>query len=348
MTPIFALDKDSTSVSIKLLRLVLDYLAAQNVDADGLLSRFGMSLELLGDSDGYLPYRTYSQFCTAARKITADPDFGLHVGASVNPGYLGALGFALMSCSSARQALECSRRYSGMILNACSNEVEIGPVECVRYWRSQLARRESLGRLQDEMNLAVWITLARRILGRPDLCPIRLEFRHPRPKSTREHERLFGCELVFSAPETALIFSSSWLDLSLPMADRTILHSMNQLCRGMLDRLAREQQSQWLNSVRQAVVNAFKDGHPEFARIAQALGITNEQFAELLTQNDIRFRELVDHLRQELAMDFLLDSDLPLLEIAFLLGFSEQSAFQRAFKRWNGKTPGEFRRDALC
>ena len=346
LTSVFAPDKDSATVSTKLLRLVLDYLASQGVATDALLAEAGIAPELLGDSDVRLRYRTYSTVCKKARKITGDPDFGLHVGASVNPGHLGAQGFALMSCQSLRQALERSRRYSGMIFNACSNEVEIGPVQCARYWRSRLANRQPLGRLQNEMNLAVWITLARWISGRPDLCPIRLEFSHAEPASTREYERLFGCELVFSAPETVLFFPSQWLDLDLPMADRRILRNMDQICRGILDRLAREQQSLWLDSVRRAIVNAFKDGHPEFARIAEELSISSEQFSELLQQNGTGFRALVDHLRRELAMDYLSDSDLSLLEIAFLLGFSEQSAFQRAFKRWTGKTPGEFRRDA--
>ncbi|PKL96818.1 MAG: hypothetical protein CVV18_00140 [Gammaproteobacteria bacterium HGW-Gammaproteobacteria-8] len=347
MTTVFAPDKNSATVATKLFRLVMDYLVSQGINPDPLLAESGLSPELLSDSDARLSFSTYSAFCKRSRKVTGDPDFGLHVGTSVKPGYLGALGFALMSCQTVRQALERSRRYSGIILNACSNELELGPVECARFWRSRLANREPLGRLHDEMNLAVWITLARWISGRADLRPIRVAFRHCAPENTREYERVFACDLIFSAPETALFFPAQWLELKLPQGDRTVLRSMDQVCTRLLDRLAREQQPVWLSRVRQAIVDAFTNhGTPQLAQIAHELSITQEQLSMLLEQSGTSFRELVDQLRKNLATDYLSDLDLSLLEISFLLGFSEQSAFQRAFKRWTGKTPGEFRHGA--
>lgn len=344
LTQVFAPNKDSATVSVQLFRLVIDYTESQGGSVPELLRRAGIRASHLDDSDLRLPYRRFSALTRAAAETLGDPLFGLHAGASVKPGHLGALGIVLMSCRTVRDALDRSHRFSGLVMNACSNEVAIGPEECVRHWRSRLADCERLDRFQEEMNMVVWITLARWLSGDPRMAPNWVRFHHSAPPDRREYEKLFGCPVVFEAEETALGFPTEWLAMELPQANRTVLHAMDRVCQQLLDRLALEQVPAWLKQVRKAIVRTFSTGTPTLAEAARAVSREPDELAGMLERSGISFRVLVDRLRHELALEYLDDPDHSLLDIAFLLGFSEQSAFQRAFKRWTGKTPGEYRR----
>ncbi|MFU8877807.1 MAG: AraC family transcriptional regulator [Wenzhouxiangellaceae bacterium] len=344
MTSVFAADRNSCTVAAQLFHLVIDYSRSQGVTTEDLLARASIRAEELEDSDHRLPFPVFSRLTETAAEMLDDPHFGLHAGIAAKPGYLGALGHVLMSCRTVHEALDRSRRYSGLVINACRNELEIGERECFRYWRSRLANREPVGPLQDEMNAAVWIRLARWISGLPELAPNRVEFHHPAPHDRSEHERIFGCPVIFECPETVLVFPTQWLELKLPQANRTILQTMDRVCEQLLDRLAREQLPAALRDVRQAIMRAFPDGTPTLEDVAREVRTPPEQLKSMLADARTSFRSLVDELRHELALSLLENPDYSLVDIAFLLGFSEQSAFQRAFKRWAGQTPGEYRR----
>ena len=95
---------------------------------------------------------------------------------------------------------------------------------------------------------------------------------------------------------------------------------------------------------RSAVLESFKLGMPELVHVASAANMSEEELKKQLAKRGLSFRSFVDDLRHGLAMGYVRDPTLSLVDIAFLLGFSEQSAFQRAFKRWTGKPPGDYRK----
>jgi len=101
---------------------------------------------------------------------------------------------------------------------------------------------------------------------------------------------------------------------------------------------------EFVEPVRKTIAQLMKDGGPKLARAAKTLGVSPRTLQRQLRTHGIDFKELVEDTRHRFALDYLKDRDNTLTEIAFLLGYSEVSAFNRAFKRWTGTTPMEYRR----
>lgn len=345
LTAIAAPTRETAIVAVHLVRLITEYATQRGADLVPLLAEVGWSPATLADGESRLRFRDFAVLCERIAQVLDDPLLGLHAGAQVKAGHLGSLGFVLISCASVGEALDRSRRYSGMVMNACSNDLELHDDVCVRYWRSRLPGHEPLGRLQDELNMAAWVTLGRWMTGHADLQATWVAFRHPPPPAEQRaaYQNLFGGPVQFSAPETAIAIPAAVLDWPLPQGNPAVRRMLDALCERTLLRHADHNDPVWLVSVHKAIVQAFEHGGPELGAVAAAAGLSGEELAALLARRGTSFRSLVDTLRQQLAVSYLADPSLGLAEIAYLLGFSEQSAFQRAFKRWTGKAPGAYR-----
>lgn len=323
-------------------RLVVDYAASRDLAPDDLLANAGLA-HVCFDDDARMSFADFSRLCEHAARMLGDPCLGLHAGESVRPGYLGSHGIALMSCTNVRELLDRSLRYSRLVYDACRNEIDIRDGLCIRYWRSALPGKAAVGRIQDELNMALWVCLARWICGRSDLDPSWIAFRHQKVAEEDEYRRLFRCPVHFGARESAIAFPEWMLDLTLPQANQQVRQTMDALCERLLIRLQSSIEPSWLTDSRAAILRAFENGPPHPQAIASALGTTEIELRARLAERGLSFRALVDDLRRQLALIYIEDPNLALVDIACLLGFSEQSAFQRAFKRWTAKTPGKYR-----
>lgn len=345
LTESFAPTLASATVAAQLVRLVTGYAASCGLPVERLLAEIGQTPETMGDAESRLPFLDFSHLCESAAQQLGDPFFGLHAGEQVKPGHLGVLGFALMSCATLGEALERTRRYSAVVMDVCRNELSLRDGECVRYWRSQLVSREPVGRLQDDLNMAVWVTLVRWAAGRSDFAPNWVAFQHAQPSDVSEYARVFRCPMRFCAEESALAFPPVLLDLPLPQSNPSARRMMDALCERLVQRLGKRNEPAWVGEVRSAVLASFERGGPKLCEVARAVGKEEAELVDLLTRCGLSFRGMVNDLRRELALAYVADRSLSLVDITFLLGFSEQSAFQRAFKRWAGKTPGEYRNE---
>lgn len=337
---------EAASVASHFVRLLTDHAVAQGLPAADLLRATGLADFPLDDNERRLPFSDFRHLCDCASELLHDPDLGLHAGASVRPGHLGSHGYVLMSCSNGRELLERSLRYSSLVIDACRNEVEERDGLCIRYWRSNLPGGAPAGRIQDDMNMAVWISMARWVGARPDHRPSWVSFRHAEPADTSEYQRLFGCPLIFDAADTAVAFPASLLDQPLPQGNAAVRQMLDALCERLLAQLADQAEPSWLGACRRAISQALQQGVPEPVQVAASLDLSEAELRQRLASRGLSFRALVDDLRQQLGLGYIRDPGLSLVDIAYLLGFSEQSAFQRAFKRWTGRTPGEYRRES--
>jgi AraC-like DNA-binding protein len=183
------------------------------------------------------------------------------------------------------------------------------------------------------------------LLGRQSVGPrFRLErvsFRHAAPASTAEHARIFEAPVVFGAPEDALVLPCSLLDEPMPVASERTVRHLDRLLDEMLAELPRR--AALGEQVRAALAADLRSG-PTLEGVAARLGTTPRSLQRRLREEGGSFQELLDELRRELSLRYLGEPDLTLAEVAFSLGFAEQSAFHRAFRRWAGTTPAEWRR----
>lgn len=323
------------TAALSYLHALFDYLRLRGVADDALLQ--GQALDL-SQREARITEREAAALFNHAALLLKDDALGLHVGETIRPGHYGVLGYVAMACATLGEALECQRRYQALVLSIPPVTLDLQGHTLSLLWHPD---SDPIYRQLAEFNLSGLLTFVRWIIGQP-LSPLRIDMTYPAPKDTTEHLRIYGCEVHFSQPRYRLVMPKAALLLPLTQPDPAMRQMMDRLAAHKMDALRRSDDP--LNAARQLIVQQLgDDGGTELAGIASKLNLSTRSLQRLLQEQGLSFTQLVDNVRRELAERYLADASLDLTDIAFLLGFSEQSAFQRAFKRWTGKTPAAFR-----
>ncbi len=154
--------------------------------------------------------------------------------------------------------------------------------------------------------------------------------------------RIYDCPVETGADTTALMIPTAALDLPLPSSDDHLLAHLTSYGDILLKR-RRQTAPSVSDRIEAAVIERLPHGTPTLAQTARDLGLSTRTLSRRLMSEGKTYRDLLERLRFELAKSYLEDIQLPLAEIAFLLGFSDQSSFGTAFRRWCGSTPGQYR-----
>ena len=337
------------TVAQHFFQLLTDYTERQGLPWSAVLEQAGWQAETVEpNAQGRVPFDAFRQLCDAAATLLNDPCLGLHLGQSIRPGHLGSHGYVLMNCTSVLELAQQSARYSALSIDAGHNVLQQRGAQYVRVLRSNLPGDAPLGRLHDELQHAIAVTFMRWITHRDDLAPAWVAFHHARPDDVRPYEELFRCPIRFGAPESSIAVDAAFMQLPLPNANPQVRRIMDDLRAQLIRQLGSALEPGTLQVARRAVIDALARGMPEPGEVASACGLSEEELRETLAAHGHSFRSWVDDLRRAMALGYLRDPGLSLLDIAYLLGFSEQSAFQRAFKRWTGSTPGDYRRQGAA
>jgi AraC-like DNA-binding protein len=167
-------------------------------------------------------------------------------------------------------------------------------------------------------------------------------FAHSQPADIHDHLAFFRAPVRFSTGMNGLFFPATLLNEPCVRNDPSLLTVLERYAAALLDRTPRG--SGLAERVRATLLQEIREGEPKASNVANRLKMSVRTLNRLLGNEGTTFRELLDHLRNELAVRHLREDTLAIAEIAFLLGFSELSAFYRAFHRWTGQSPAEFRR----
>jgi len=337
--------QDQFSVAVHFVKIVTDYMAAHGLACAPLLHQVGLDPAVLQNPNDRISFRQFAQLCQLTAESLYDPQFGLKLGQTIRPGHLGTHGIALMSCATVAELMQQHLRYSALTTDAIHTSIEKKANEYIRYTHTHVPGLSSVGMLLEQMDLAIVVTISRWFANRPDLNPNWVTFRHVRPSDVQEYQALFRCPISFSQAETAISISEEYVHMPLPHANPQLHRIMQDLCAQLLKQLGSSLEPAWVAKAQRAILESFKYGLPEFEVIAAQIDLSGDAFKEHLKQRGTSFREFVDNLRKDLALGYVRDPQLQLADISYLLGFSEQSAFQRAFKRWTGKTPGDYRKN---
>jgi AraC-like DNA-binding protein len=335
------------SVSVAYLQGLVEYMQRQGVAPETLLGHAQLSPDALHQRDQRIAASAYLTLLGESVRQTGDDCLGLHLGESVRPGYYGVLGYLVMSCATLADALHRQARYASLVGNLGLVILDDEPARpgcealVAQRWQPLLAQQQ---RQLSEETLAGWVSFGRWISGL-DIAPTEVRFRHSAPADTTEHARIFRCPVLFGQPDNALVFPRRLLAAPLNQADAQV--------RGMLDayadRLLAElrQGNSVLDRARLELARQLPERGPNLEAIAAALALSPRTLQRRLREGGLSFSQLVDETRQQLVLHYLRDPALELAEIAFLVGFSEPGSLARAFRRWTGTSPGEYRRH-LC
>ena len=327
------------TIQAKAAEKIIKAAAAHGVKPESLYDAIKLDPSVLNDPDNRIPFAQLVALYETAAELTGDNNFGLHVGETIAPSAFDVVGYSALNSPTLGAAFMRVARYHSIWTDGALFTLEIdGDTSAIVYRYADASILEH--RHDSEMTLATVTTLCRNI-ATPDFAPITVEFQHASPSDVSEHLRLFRSPIQFNAASNRLTFPSTFLSLPIARADAT-------LC-ALLDRHAEELLAKYpphdslIHQVRSIIAGEFRGGDPSLERVADQLSLTPRTLQRKLHELDTSHNEILDQMRCQLAMRYLREHEMAICEVAYLLGFSESSSFHRAFKRWTGVTPKDFR-----
>ncbi|WP_019142243.1 AraC family transcriptional regulator [Noviherbaspirillum massiliense] len=331
---------EAASVAGSYLQPLLEAAGTRGVAVRELACAAGLAPDALEPLPASLPVREYVRLLDAGAQLAGDADFGLHVGECVKLGTYNVYGLILLSCENFGQALQQTMRFEGLAhdLGRSSLQVDGGIAEY--RWHSQLP---GASRHLAESVFAGIQTLGSWLAGQP-LPPAQIAFAHAAPEDCSEHWRIFGKDVRFGAGMNAARFDAALLSWPVRNADVGLYPVLQRHAEQLLqEKLRSQHDNSVVGQVRAAIVRNLAQDGARLSCVAQEMNVTQRTLQRKLKESGITFQQLLDQTRHELAQEYLKQDKLSLAEIAFLLGYQEQSSFCHAFKEWTGVNPGAYR-----
>ena len=311
----------------------------RGIDSAALFERAGLDMALLADPRARYPLAATTRLWTLAVTATGDEALGLSVARHVRQTTFHALGYAVMASETLAEAFERMVRYFRVVTDAG----ELSFQECDQgycYRISPLPGTQQPADASLDAFMAVVMRSCRALAGR-DFAPQAVHFRRAAPADCSLYQRVFRVPVQFSQAQTELVFDAASVHALLPYGNAELARHNDEI----LTRLLAQQQRESLPArVQGLIAQRLKDGEPSPEFIAGELHMSVRQLQRKLKDENTSFRDILDLTRRELALRYLDDEHYSIGEITWLLGFGESSSFTRAFKRWQGVTPGVWRR----
>lgn len=330
------------AVAISLVRAVVEELARQGIESHPLLRETSIDPALLDDASARVPLPDYERFQQLALERTGDAAFGLHMGEHGSLASFSTLGHMVAQCRTIREAIELALTYYRLVADLASAPTLVERGAEVWFQYEYLRSPDPLiDRLRAEFGLTRILSIARLLLGE-DAKPRETWFEHEAPPYADEYRRIFRGTERFGMGSTGFLVSRAILEQTQRYHDVGILGALREQADRSLERL--ESADGMAHRVRRLLVREHGRTRPEMDEVAQSLGISARTLRRKLAAEGVGFAQLTEEAMREVACTMLRDPRRSLQEAAYELGFSDPSSFHRAFKRWMGVTPTEFRR----
>jgi AraC-like DNA-binding protein len=322
------------------VRQLAEELAKQGYPVRQLLMQAGISERALQGKDARTPFTKNAAFFELAAEATDNSNLGLEFAQSRDTRNAGLLGYVGLNSPTVKDALKNLSRYRHVMSDAL--EINVDELEnsgTIRWWRRGLAP----ARCRQYMEFGTTnLIRGLREVTRHRLRPVRVTFAHARNARIREFERFFGCPVEFG--RRANLIELSQTDLSVPIidADKRLLDVLRSYCTEVLAK-HRKRPPSLIEAVERLVVDRLSNAEARIDIVAKELAMSSRSLSRALAKLGISFHAIVETLRKDLAHKYLKQSDLNLKEITFLLGYTDISSFNHAFKKWTGKTPSDVR-----
>ena len=318
-------------------------LESYGIEARPLFLEVGLDPDAMRDADARYPIEPADQLWELVTRTLPDPAFGLQLGPFWHPSTMHALGYAWMVSNSLREGLHRLERYWHVVVQDENLHAETSDEFAIVYVDVGDGLSEAGTAALYDAYMSVLTTMCRTLCGQ-ELDPLKVTLTRPQPAAAGAYFAAFRCPVEFGASENTLVLDAAWLDAPLPTANADMALASDAIIASYLANLAR---SRIAMRVKARIIERLPNGTCNKADIANDLHIGERTLHRRLQDEGTSFQKLLEETRRELSEQYMRKSDCSVAEVAFTVGFSEASNFTRAFRRWTGFTPSEYRDQAL-
>lgn len=304
-------------------------------DPEPIFSQEGVDYDMILKPGTRVSFRTIDNLWTKATDLIEDPCFGLRAAEFWHPSNFDALGYACLASATLREAATRLSRYVRMVSGTTAVWFENTTKGLTLTVSDTL---ENPARMDASMT---YIMSGCRLNYGEKLSPVAVSFIHSEPPCAEKYLSFFRAPVHFSANSNSITFATVDVDKRLPSGNPYLAQLNDHV---MIKYLARLDHEDIIHRVKAAIIDHLPSGNVTRVKVSDSLAISVRSLQRKLQQTGTTFHDVLDSTREDLARQYVTDLSVNLTETAFLLGFSEQSAFSRAFKRWTGHSPKEIRK----
>ena len=328
--------KDPTLASLG--QIVWRLIERHGLAPEPLFRAAGIDPEIIHDPHARIARPNGGALMRALTERIGDPAFGLQAAQCWHPSNLGTLGYAWLASSTLRTALRRVVRYWRIVsanVTVSLDETQDG----VEFVHATPELDSVLDGIRGDIAMAIIYDMCRTNFGHA-FKPRRVAFRHPAPADVSPFEALFGCPVSFGVDANRLLIGTVEADHRLPTGNRDLAAAHDRI---LVEQLARLDKTNVVARFRASLLERMTLGEFGEEDLARDLHMSRRSLQRRLSEADASYQSLVDDTRRDMALRYIQDPAKSATDITFLLGYSQQSAFTRAFRRWTGMSPSEYR-----
>jgi AraC-like DNA-binding protein len=306
-----------------------------------LVEEVGISREALTDPNVLVPLDKHCRLLELAAQRRKDDFVGLKVGYQVHPRDMGPLGYTILNSPTVLAALQSFVRYLGVYARGCEFDLQIEGESAFFKYSYTFTEPCAIERRQEAECTLAMVKQALEVITSKKLELEAVCFEHPKPGDTSKHKQIFAAPLYFSQEVNSLKFKASILQREAAHAEHRLFEVLEKHLAEVINTQVDE--DDLVAKVGNAIAQSLSNGVPSIDDVAATLFMTKRTLQRRLADEGVLYNEFADDIRRKLAIQYVKNTKMPLTEVAFLLGYSHISAFSRAFRRWMGQCPIDFR-----
>jgi AraC-like DNA-binding protein len=315
---------------------------ARGADLQELCSRLNLPINELSNSDKKVHFETSYLTWEYAIKMTADSLLGLHIGESTNPSIMGLVGHLMQSCPDLLSAFKNVCHYSEVATDMFQYKVKENESKVILQFAPAspwISASPQSARQAVEQAMAGTLHVFYLLSGKVNL-PAQVKFNYRKANDLREYERVFQSPLLFNAGVNELTFNRKQLEVPVLSYDRSLFSVFDR----MLKEKKRKKNQNLSGQLKHMLLNDFRGQVPSIQILSSQLHLTTRSLQRRLKDEKTSYRQLAKEFQQEIASQLLHSRNTKVKEVSQLLGYSEVSAFRRAYKSWTNKTPSQVKK----
>lgn len=313
---------------------VLNYLDAQALALPELRAKIQAC-----SAQERIPIEHWWQWLETIQQECFRPGLGVYIGRHTQPHHVGLCGYLMLSCNNLQEALAVFQRFEPLIHNLNPSIITLHGDRVRVSWDDSYG---SSTQLSNEFLVSAMAITISNFVNDPTVRPVKVSFSGLAPECSDQYAEIMGCTVEFGAERMSFDWPASYLTLELPSRDPHLCKLLMAQAETLMETIPRP--DPFVKELRDLLANMLGHADVSAESVAEKLDMPIRSFYRRLDQRGLTFRDIVRTIRYPLAKQYLADGRLGLIEVALRLGYSDQSAFGRAFKSWHGTTPSQYRR----